>query len=54
MSRQPRRRAGTAALETVLCAIALMAFAAAGYAATRAALEAYQFDLGTALGSPLM
>lgn len=54
MTRQPRRRAGTAALEAVLCAAVLMAFAAAGYAVARVALEAYLFDLGTALGSPLL
>jgi hypothetical protein len=54
MLRTRRRRPGTAALDTVACAVVLVALAAAGYALARASLERYLFDLGTAVGWPLM
>lgn len=54
MLRTRRRRPGMAALDAVICAVVLVGLAAAGYALARSSLQQYLFDLGTAVGWPLM
>jgi hypothetical protein len=43
-----------AALDTVICAVVLVGLAAAGYALARTSLDRYLYDLGVAVGWPLM
>lgn len=54
MLRTRRRRPGMAALDAVICGAVIMTLAALGYVFARALLEQYHFDLGTAVGWPLM
>lgn len=42
------------ALETVICGVVLMTLGAVGYVLARGSLDQFFFDLGTAVGWPLM